>query len=105
MVNDVRDIENDTRAGKRTLPVRFGRNFGLVEYAALIVFSYCWLFLMAYLAGNWWLLLPWLGLPWALSLIRSFFRTEPSPRLNLLLARTAQHLLLFSVLLGFGYLA
>lgn len=105
VVNDVRDVENDTRAGKRTLPIRFGRNFGLAEYTALIVFSYCWLFLMAYLVGNWWLLLPLLVLPWALSLIRSFFRTEPGVRLNLLLARTAQHLLLFSVLLGLGFLA
>ncbi|MBI2357764.1 MAG: 1,4-dihydroxy-2-naphthoate polyprenyltransferase [Deltaproteobacteria bacterium] len=104
VVNDVRDIESDMRAGKRTLPIRFGRKFGLAEYASLIAVSYCWLFLMAYVAGNGWLLLPWLGFPWALSLIRYFFRTEPGPRLNLLLARTAQHLLLYSVLLGFGFL-
>jgi len=104
VVNDVRDIESDTRAGKRTLPIRFGRDFGLTEFAALIVLSYCWLFLMGYLARNWWLLLPWLGFPWALSLVRFFFRTEPGPRLNLLLARTAQHLLLYSVLLSFGFL-
>ena len=104
VVNDVRDIESDTRAGKRTLPIRFGRNFGLAEFAALIVLSYCWLFLMGYLAHSWWLLLPWAGFPWALSLIRCFFRTEPGPRLNLFLARTAQHLLLYSVLLGLAYL-
>lgn len=104
VVNDVRDIESDTRAGKRTLAIRFGRKFGLAEYASLMILSYCWLFLLAYFAGNWWLLLPWLNFPWVLSLIRYFFRTEPGPRLNLLLARTAQHLLLYSVLLSFGFL-
>jgi 1,4-dihydroxy-2-naphthoate polyprenyltransferase len=40
VVNDVRDIESDTRAGKRTLPIRFGRSFGLAEYAILMVLSY-----------------------------------------------------------------
>lgn len=105
VVNDVRDIESDTRAGKRTLPIRFGRKFGLAEYASLMMVSYCWLFLIVYLVGNGWLLLPWLSFPWALSLIRYFFRTEPGARLNLLLARTAQHLLLYSILLGVGFLA
>lgn len=105
VVNDVRDIESDTRAGKRTLPIRFGRNFGLTEYTLLIAFSYFWLFIMGYLTGNWWLLLPWLSFPWALFLIKYFFQTEPGPKLNFLLARTAQHLLIYSVLLGLGYLA
>ena len=105
VVNDVRDIESDTRAGKRTLPVRFGRNFGLVEYAILIVVSYLWLFFMAYLAGDGWLVLPWASFPLALVLIKDFFHTAPGPELNRLLARTGQLLLLYSVLLGLGYLA
>lgn len=104
VVNDVRDIESDTRAGKRTLPIRFGRRFGLAEYATLMVLSYVWLLPLTYLSGNGWLLLPWLGFPRALSLIRNVFVSEPGPRLNPLLARTAQHLLLYSVLLGLGFL-
>ena len=31
-VNNLRDIDTDTRAGKRTLAVRFGRNFSRFEY-------------------------------------------------------------------------
>lgn len=103
VVNDVRDIDSDARAGKRTLPIRLGRRFGLAEYASLMILSYCWLFLMGYVSGNWWLLLPWLGFPSAFSLIRCFCRTEAGPRLNVVLAWTAQHLLLYSVLLGVGF--
>lgn len=34
-VNNVRDEPQDSKTGKRTLVVRFGRNFGLMEYAAM----------------------------------------------------------------------
>ena len=36
VVNNVRDRETDVKAGKRTLPVRFGRRAGIVEYGFLI---------------------------------------------------------------------
>ncbi len=36
VVNNVRDGETDVRTGKRTLVVRFGRAFGLLEYRALL---------------------------------------------------------------------
>lgn len=37
VVNNVRDVETDVVAGKRTLPVRFGRAFGVAEYGALML--------------------------------------------------------------------
>lgn len=37
VVNNVRDVESDVVAGKRTLPVRFGRGFGVAEYGALML--------------------------------------------------------------------
>jgi 1,4-dihydroxy-2-naphthoate octaprenyltransferase len=36
VVNNVRDVVTDRVAGKRTLVVRFGRRFGVFEYAALV---------------------------------------------------------------------
>jgi len=36
VVNNVRDGETDVRTGKRTLVVRFGKAFGLLEYRALL---------------------------------------------------------------------
>ena len=37
MVNNVRDLETDRRAGKRTLAVRFGRDRARVAYAVIVV--------------------------------------------------------------------
>jgi 1,4-dihydroxy-2-naphthoate octaprenyltransferase len=37
IVNNVRDYATDVEAGKRTLVVRFGRNFGVVEYAVALL--------------------------------------------------------------------
>lgn len=36
VVNNTRDIEEDTLSGKRTLAVRFGKRFSLFEYAAAL---------------------------------------------------------------------
>src|SRR5450755_3471127 len=40
VVNNLRDRQTDQLAGKRTLAVRFGRNFALTQYRALIAISY-----------------------------------------------------------------
>src|SRR4051812_31243331 len=40
VVNNVRDIDSDRRAGKRTLAVRLGRDRGRTLYAAMIYGSY-----------------------------------------------------------------
>ena len=40
MVNNVRDIDTDRRAGKRTLAVRLGRERTRVMYAAMLVLAF-----------------------------------------------------------------
>jgi 1,4-dihydroxy-2-naphthoate octaprenyltransferase len=106
VVNNVRDLETDRRAGKRTLAVRLGRRAGRIEYAALLLFAY------ALLPALWlWggtpagVLLALLTLPWALSLIRTVATRTDGPGLNNALAGTAQLGLFFAVLLGAGWLA
>ena len=39
VVNNLRDVETDARAGKHTLVVRFGRGFGRAEYVALLLLA------------------------------------------------------------------
>ena len=39
VVNNLRDLETDARAGKHTLVVRFGRGFGRAEYVALLLLA------------------------------------------------------------------
>jgi len=100
VVNNVRDVETDIAAGKRTLPARFGRRFGVIEYWALLALSYGVPFLpplggASYGAG----FLPCLTLPLAVRLAASVGR-ERGVALNAVLARTALLMLLFGVLLG-----
>jgi 1,4-dihydroxy-2-naphthoate polyprenyltransferase len=100
VVNNVRDVETDVAAGKRTLPVRFGRRFGVIEYRLLLAVSYAVPFVPAlaqasYGAG----LLPCLTLPLALPLAISVGR-ERGPALNGVLARTARLMFCFGIAFG-----
>jgi 1,4-dihydroxy-2-naphthoate polyprenyltransferase len=100
VVNNVRDIETDVVAGKRTLPARWGRGFGEAEYAALLVLSYSSALYIA-ATGFPGALLALLSAPLALSLFRQL-RRESGRALNACLARTAKLLFLFALLLSAG---
>jgi 1,4-dihydroxy-2-naphthoate octaprenyltransferase len=106
VVNNVRDLETDRRAGKRTLAVRLGRERTRVLYAAMLGGA----FLCAplpWLLGSMeaWLLLPWLTIPLALKLIGVVRTRTDGPALNGALARTGLLQLLFCVLFSAGILA
>ncbi len=106
VVNNVRDIDTDRMAGKRTLAVRLGRRGGRAEYACLLGAAYALLPLQWLLCGrSLWLLAPLLTLPMALSLTRTVCRQTDGPALNAALAGTAQLTLFFSLLLAAGWLA
>jgi 1,4-dihydroxy-2-naphthoate octaprenyltransferase len=101
-VNNVRDFEGDTRAGKGTIVVRFGRAAGVTEYALLLAASYATPPLM--LALGWaspWVLLPLATLPWAVRFARSVAR-DRGPVLNQTLAGTAKLLSVFGTLFAIG---
>jgi 1,4-dihydroxy-2-naphthoate polyprenyltransferase len=100
VVNNVRDIETDVVAGKRTLPVRWGRGFGVAEYAALLAVAYGSSLYLG-LAGFPGALLALLSAPLGLSLLGRL-RRESGRALNASLARTAQLLFLFALLLSIG---
>ena len=80
VVNNVRDLESDRRAGKRTLAVRLGRErartlYGLMVYGAFLTAPVPWV------AGSLsaWLLLPLVLLPVAVSLVRVVRRHADGP--------------------------
>lgn len=104
VVNNVRDAETDVLAGKRTLAVRFGREFGVWEYRGLLLAAYGVPVYLAWREGlGAWGLLPWLSLPLALGLWRRVGQ-DRGPSLNAALARTAQLLFLFGALLSLAIL-
>ena len=106
VVNNVRDLETDRRAGKRTLAVRMGRARTRNLYAAMILGAFLtapvtWLFgpMTA------WLLLPWLALPLAARVLRTVRNRTDGPSLNGALAATGALQLVFCLLLSAGILA
>jgi 1,4-dihydroxy-2-naphthoate octaprenyltransferase len=105
VVNNVRDLETDRRAGKRTLAVRLGRArtrnlFAAMVYLAFVTAPLPWI------AGSLspWLLLPWLTLPLAAAVVRLVRQHTDGPSLNEALSRTGQLELAFCVLLAAGLL-
>jgi 1,4-dihydroxy-2-naphthoate octaprenyltransferase len=105
VVNNVRDIDTDRRAGKRTLAVRLGRERTRSLYAAMVYVAYLmtpitWLFgpLSA------WVLLPLLSLPLAAPVVRTVRNHVDGPSLNAALAQTGRLELVFCVLLSAGLL-
>lgn len=106
VVNNVRDIDTDRRAGKRTLAVRLGRERTRQLYAAMLGGAY----VLAALVGaideelSPALLLVLLSAPLAVRLVQQVRGHVDGPTLNAALAGTGQLELVFCVLLSAGTL-
>ena len=104
VVNNLRDIENDKTAGKRTLAVRLGERGTKIEYLACVSAAYLLVPLAAWLGlVSWWGMAAWLSLPWAIKSARVVFTQKGRP-LNAALAGTGQTALMFSLLFFAGLL-
>ena len=105
VVNNVRDLETDRRAGKRTLAVRLGRDRTRRLYVLLVDGAYVILIVTLIANGG-----PWWGLIALLSAallgrpIRAVLTRTDGPALNGALAGTGALLAAFSVLLSAGLL-
>jgi 1,4-dihydroxy-2-naphthoate polyprenyltransferase len=105
VVNNVRDIDSDRRAGKRTLAVKLGRERTRMMFAAGVYASYP-LALVTWLAGplRAWVALSWLSLPLAAALVRIVRTKTDGASLNGALARSGMLQLCFCLLLSAGLL-
>jgi 1,4-dihydroxy-2-naphthoate octaprenyltransferase len=104
MVNNIRDIDTDRRAGKRTLAVRVGRRRARRLFAASVYLPFLWVTVVAIAAGMPWLLLVWLCAPLAPPLVRTVASRTDGPALNRALAASGQLLAAFALLLSAGLL-
>ncbi|GAC1434697.1 MAG: 1,4-dihydroxy-2-naphthoate polyprenyltransferase [Solirubrobacteraceae bacterium] len=107
VVNNVRDLETDRRAHKRTLAVRLGRERTRDMYAAMVLGAFITAPLPWLLGGalSPWLLLSWLALPVAAPVLQTVRARTDGPSLNGALAKTGMLQLLFCILLSAGILA
>lgn len=101
-INNLRDVVNDKKAGRKTGPVLFG-----IQYGKLIIHLLIWL---PYFIGIYWFpaltnlcgLLPYLTLPLAVSLTRNIIATAPSASYNKFLGKAALLHLSFGFLTAIG---
>jgi 1,4-dihydroxy-2-naphthoate polyprenyltransferase len=105
VVNNVRDIDTDRRAGKTTLAVRVGRRQAVMLYRLLVLGAY--VVLPIALIGADTSLLPLIGLvslPLAIPPLRAMSSRTDGPALNAALAATGALLGAFSLLVSAGLL-
>ena len=105
VVNNVRDLETDHRAGKRTLAVRLGRERTRTLYTAMVAGAFI-LVPLPWLLGSMtaWLLLPWCAIPLAIPLVGTVRTRVDGPALNGALAKTGALQLVFCLLFSAGIL-
>jgi 1,4-dihydroxy-2-naphthoate polyprenyltransferase len=107
VVNNVRDLETDRRAGKRTLAVRLGRARTRTLYAVMVALAFPTA-LVPWIAGSSslsaWLALVFLAVPLAVPVIEIVRTRVDGPSLNGALARTGMLQLVFCTLLSAGIL-
>jgi 1,4-dihydroxy-2-naphthoate octaprenyltransferase len=102
LVNNIRDVEADTRVGRRTLAIVVGRKGTNWIYGAMLLLPFALLLPLgrALPDGHVWLAL--VALPLALALIYFFLREPPGRGFNRILVQTVRIQLLFSLLLSIG---
>ena len=105
VVNNVRDIDTDRRAGKMTLAVRIGRERARRLFVALLLGAYAILAIgLAATGGPATALIALLSLPLAIGPIRTVRARTDGPSLNEALAQSGALLGAFSLLLAVGLL-
>jgi 1,4-dihydroxy-2-naphthoate octaprenyltransferase len=105
VVNNVRDLETDRRAGKNTSAVRMGRAAAVNLYRLLVAGAFVILPFSIW-AGEckWWPLLGLLAIPLAIKPIRTLETRTDGPALNKALAATGGLLAVYSLLVTIGLL-
>jgi 1,4-dihydroxy-2-naphthoate octaprenyltransferase len=102
VVNNYRDVETDTVAGKRTLAVRFGRGAARAQHAISLIVAFLIPSWMAAYQSDVWMLLPLAATPMALSHVRRLKASSTPGELIHLLGDTGKLLAFYAVLLSAG---
>jgi 1,4-dihydroxy-2-naphthoate octaprenyltransferase len=105
LLNEFPDVEADSKAGRRTLPITMGREKAGVVYSVLTVIVYLWIIVATILTiMPWWSLIALATMPFAVKAIRDACRPQEMDRLVPAMASNVQVVLLTQLLLGIGYI-
>lgn len=106
MSNNIRDIEEDTRGGRKTLPILLGRERAVTFLAFAFATAYLWIVLIVALGYiSPWAFVLFLGLKKPISAIRGFKKGAKEPQyMKIAMKSTAMTNTVFSFLLSAGLL-
>ena len=101
-INNIRDIDSDLLAGKKSIPVRIGKTKALYYHWTLIVLAYACLFVFSWISMRPYTLLAALTLPWMLSIGKGIQQAENAAATDPFLKKMALSTLLWTLLFGLG---
>lgn len=105
LVNNVRDIDEDRRANKKTLVVRLGRRFGVTLYALCAGVSALVPVILYVATGEHpWAIAALIILPLAVPIVRTLATSKDPAALNPMLGATSRLLLIYGLLFSIGWL-
>ncbi len=105
VVNNLRDVEQDRVANKRTLGVIFGERVLKIEYTAMLLLSYSTLFYIhLFTPVSYWIYLPVLTLIPAIRLNRTVWNNIDKRLLNGTLGKTALLMMAFGILFSAAFI-
>jgi len=103
VINNLRDVEQDRKAEKKTLGVLFGDTALKIEYTIMVFLAYAVpVFLFIRFEFSPWILLPFLSFPIAIVQNRKTWNEPDKQKLNKLLENTAKLMGLFGILFSIG---
>ena len=103
-INNIRDIESDTKAGKKSIPVRIGKTASLIYNWSLLLGGNGSIVIFASLESSWWPLSSLLALPLMIKVGLGVSNGENSSMIDPFLKKMAISTLLWVFFFGLGWI-
>jgi len=105
VINNLRDIEQDSKSGKKTLGVLLGEKALKIEYSLMLALAFAipphFYFQLGY---SIWIFIPFVSIPLIVPSLRSVWFETDKRNLNAELERTAKYMAVFGFLFSIGIL-